>query len=602
MSKRILMGVVIITLLLSTGSVCKTAWGAPFELEQLYEQSFIKMLLHNPEAVEQIGLANQPLLQLVGSELTDVSPHRQEANITELENDLRVLEQFPRESLSTQEQISYDVYAWFLKNELKGKSFGLQCYPVNHYDGVQEQLLEFLLTVHPITEKQSAERYIKRLANVEKKIDGLVESVAVQVERGFIPPRFVLEKTLAQLRVFTATAPESNLLVTTFAQKLGATTLTPEEQVELSNQAVRQVHESVYPAYEKLAAEVERLLARADDRAGVWKLPAGEDYYAYKLRSYTTTNLTPEQVHQIGLREVARIEQEMNEVIKELGLAGVKPGKFMQNCAKERRFQYTDTATGRQAAIEAYQRAITANSANTVGCFALLPQGKIEVCPVPKSRELTSSLAYLMPVSADGLRPSILYVNLGKMSDVLAYNIKSLAAHEAFPGHHVQRGLQRQLKNVPLFRKAVPFPAFAEGWAMYAEQLAWEQNPTKDPYENLGRLQTELWRAARLVVDTGIHYKRWTRQRAIDYMRDTTGLPENAVENEVDRYIVDPGQACAYKIGMLKFLDCRQRAKDALGEQFKLTEFHAVVLENGALPLELLDQAIERYIAKRRTS
>lgn len=571
-------------------------WGNSVTLEELYTRTFINLLKDDPELLTIIGLSENSIFNSYSGELTDVSPKQQKKKMDDFENDIRLLKTFNIENLKEEEKLSYDIYKWYFQNEIDGKKFMYYDYPVNQYEGIQNKLPEFLTTIHSVSDKQSAEKYVERLSKVNVKFEGLIEGLKLREEKGIIPPKFVLEKVIKEMRSFIAPEPKNNILITSFVKKVDKTNLDEKEKMELSNKAEYQVATSVYPAYKNLIVNMERLIKKANNDAGVWKFSDGDAYYAYKLKAYTTTSLTPEQIHQIGLDEVARIEKEMKDTINKLGYTDVEAGEFMKNISKENRFKYPDTEEGRRAVIEDYKVAIVENNRNVEDCFDLKPKGEIEVRPVPEFKQNTSELAYFMPTSSDGLRPSILYINLGKMEDILKYNTKSLAAHEGIPGHHIQRGIQRQLKNVPMFRKAVPFTAFAEGWAMYSEQLSWEQSYEKDSYNNLGRLQTELWRAVRLVVDTGIHYKRWTREQAIHYMVKTTGMPQNAVGIEVERYIVDPGQACAYKIGMLKFLELRQKAKQTLGERFNIKEFHNAVLKNGAMPLAILEKQVDQYI------
>lgn len=571
-----------------------------FTADQLYTRTFTNLLLDDPEVVAQIGLSNHPIFKLYNGELTNVSPQQQQKKITNFEKDLCLLTMINTDNLDNNDQLSYDIYKWYLQNEINGKAFLFYNYPINHYDGIQKELLEFFITTHIISDRNSSENYVQRLGKVNAKFNGLLEGLVLREKKGILPPTFVLEKTLIEMKHFISPEPQENILITSFIKKLDNSVLSKKDKAELITKATYQVQTSVYPAYQKIITYIETLLKKSSPAVGVWKHPEGNAYYRYKLRTYTTTNLTPMQIHQLGLVEVNRIKKEMTETIHLLGYTNINPGEFMKALAKDNRFKYTDTKEGRALIIQDYQLAIYENNRNTEACFRFRPQGNVEVKPVPEFNENSSPLAYLLPISPDGLRPSTLYINLGKIDDLLKYNTPSLAAHESIPGHHIQRGIQRQLQNVPLFRKILPFPAFAEGWAMYAEQLAWEQNTEKDPYDNLGRLQTELWRAVRLVVDTGIHDQHWTKEEALTYMVKNTGMPKNAVEIEIDRYIIDPGQACAYKIGMIKMLELREKAKKELGKNFNIVEFHHAILKNGAMPLEILEKQIDQYINTKK--
>lgn len=598
--KKTLSPLLLIFLVFGIVFTYKFMFGKPFTLDQLYMRTFIKLLKDDPEVLSQLGLVNNSVFDFYSDDLTDVSPQQQKKVHKIYNNDLKFLRTYDTKNMNEEDKLSYDIFEWYLQNKVDGEKFMYHNYPVNQYEGVQNQVLEVLTSVHSITDKKSAKNYIERLSKVNSKFDGLIEGLGLRKEMGIIPPAFILQNVLEQTRDFISCEPENNILMSSFIKKLdNIKNLDYKEKDDLCRKVEYQIKNCVYPSYKKLIEYVEVLKESANDDAGVWKLPDGDKYYEYRVKSFTTTNLTPEQIHKIGIDEVARIENEMGEIINNLGYKDISPGEFMKKLSKDNKFKYNDTEEGRLTVIRDYKAAISEIEGNVFSCFDMRPRGGVEVEPVPEFKQHTSPLAYTIPVSSDGSRPSTLYINLGKMDDILNYNIKSLAAHETIPGHHIQRGIQRQLKGVPKFRKAVPFTAFADGWAMYAEQLSWEKNLAKDPYDNLGRLQMELWRAVRLVVDTGIHYKRWTREQALNYMAKTTGMPENTVEIEIDRYIVDPGQACAYKIGMLKFLELRQKARMELGEKFDIKEFHTTVLKNGAMPLEILEQQVDKYIKSK---
>ncbi|MCX7710616.1 MAG: DUF885 domain-containing protein [Clostridia bacterium] len=599
--KKIIISLLLIVLGAGTILGYKFMWGRPFSLDQLYTRTFVKVMMNDPETLTMLGLFDNSILDFYSDDLTDNSPESRKKPYQIYKKDLEILKSADTKGLGHQERLSYDIFQWFLQNEVDGEKFMYHNYPVNQYEGIQNQLPELLISTQTVKGKKSAENYIERLSKFNSKFDGVIEGLKLREEKGIIPPKFVLEKALKEMKSFIASTPENNPLITTFREKLKeAQSLEDSEKTDLCKKAETQIVKSVYPAYGKLITYIETLLPKANNDDGVWKLQDGEAYYAYKMRAYTTTNFTPEQVHQIGINEVARIEREMRETIRQLGQKDIAPGEFMKNLSLDSRFKYSNDEAGKAAVLKDYETAIAELDKNTAKCFELRPQAKLEVRPVPAFKQETAPQAYLFHGSPDGSKPSILQINVGKMEDMTKYSVKPLAAHESIPGHHMQRMLQKQLKGVPIFRKAVPYTAFAEGWAMYAEKLAWENDPKKDPYENLARLQSEMWRAARLVVDTGIHYKKWTREKAIAYMVEKTGMPESIVTIEVERYIVDPGQACAYKIGMMKFLELREKAKKELGDRFDIREFHNTVLKDGAMPLEILEQQVNGYIQKNK--
>jgi uncharacterized protein (DUF885 family) len=332
-------------------------------------------------------------------------------------------------------------------------------------------------------------------------------------------------------------------------------------------------------------------------------LPDGDAFYAYVLRHNTTTTLNPNELHELGLREVARIEGEMRLLLDANGFAGQAIGAAMDKLAKDPRFLFPDDDNGRYAALAEYKRLIDTALSNCGELFLTFPKAKIEVHRVEPYKEATAPGAYYQPGAMDGTRPGVFFANLREMNEVPKWSMPTLSYHEGVPGHHWQISIAHELTGLPQFRRVIPFTAYMEGWALYSEWLAkqagWYQG---DPFGDLGRLRDELFRAVRLVVDTGIHAKHWTREQAITYMLEKTGMGEKNVTAEIERYIVDPGQACAYKVGMLKIQELRERAQRELGTKFDQREFHDAVLKNGARPLEILEEQINAYIESKRTA
>ncbi|MEP6809100.1 MAG: DUF885 domain-containing protein, partial [Chthoniobacterales bacterium] len=344
------------------------------------------------------------------------------------------------------------------------------------------------------------------------------------------------------------------------------------------------------------------LLPKTTTDDGVWKLPDGAAYYAHLLRENTTTTLNPAEIHALGLAEVARIEGEMRVLLDANGFAGQPIAPALATLTKDPRFLYPNDDTGRAAALAEYTRLIDQALERSKQLFSSIPKAKIEVRRVPEFKEATGPGAYYEGPAMDGTRPGIFYANLRDLSEEPKWSMPTLAYHEGVPGHHFQIATAQELKGLPQFRKLIPFTAYQEGWALYTEWLAkdagWYEG---DPFGDLGRLQAELFRAVRLVVDTGIHAQRWTREQAIAYMLEHTGMGEKEVTSEIERYIVAPGQACAYKVGMLKIQELRKRAQTELGDKFDQRDFHDVVLKNGALPLEVLEQQVNEYIARKKS-
>jgi uncharacterized protein (DUF885 family) len=377
--------------------------------------------------------------------------------------------------------------------------------------------------------------------------------------------------------------------------------LNDEQRAAFQKKVETAITDNVYPAYHKLIDYFSALLPKTTTDDGVWKLPDGDAFYAYALRKSTTTTLKPEEVHELGLREVTRIEAEMRALLNANGFAGRPIGDAMDVLGKDPRFLFANDDKGRADALAEYTRLINDAIERSRLLFAMVPKAKIEVRRVPVFKEATSAGAYYNGASLDGTRPGVFYANLRDMNEVPKWSMPTLAYHEGVPGHHWQIATAQELKGLPQFRKLIPFTAYQEGWALYSEWLAKEAGWYEgDPFGDLGRLQAELFRAVRLVVDTGIHAKRWPREQAITYMRDKTGMGEKEVTAEIERYIVNPGQACAYKVGMLKIQELRKRAQAELGAKFDQRQFHEVVLGNGALPLEILEEQVADYIQRTK--
>src|SRR4029079_13822083 len=413
-----------------------------------------------------------------------------------------------------------------------------------------------------------------------------------------LPPRFVVEEVLKEMTDFIGKPASENILATSFKTRAGKIDrLSETDRADFQARVESAITSKVYPAYQKLIDYLQAILPKTTTDDGVWKLPDGDAFYAYKLHENTTTTLKPNEVHELGLREVARIEGEMRTILDANGLAGQPIGEAMDKLAKDSRFLYSNDDKGRTDALARYTELIRqVEERSSKELFLTTPRAKIEVRRVPEFKEATAPGAYYDIPAMDGSRAGIFFATLRDMNEVAKWSMPTLAYHEGVPGHHFQIATAQELKGVPQFRKVIPFTAYQEGWALYTEWLAKEAGWYEgDPYGDLGRLQAELVVEVRLVVDAGIHAKRWPREQAIAYMREKTGMGEKEVTAEIERYIVNPGQACAYKVGMLKLQELRTRAQTELGPKFDHREFHDVVLKNGAMPLEILEEQVTNY-------
>ena len=556
--------------------------------------------MDEPQMLSSLGLIDNTILDFHSDELSDASDERTLEFIAQAEKELETLRSYYYEGLNRSQKLSYKIAEWMLTKSLEGKQFIYHSYPVNQISGIQNELPSFMDATHQIIDEKSARRYAIRLSQFGRVFDQTVEMLKVREDRNIVPPRFVLVNVIAQMSDFIAVSPEGNILFTSFTKKLAdVESLNPPIKHKLETKVLDEIEKTVYPAYSKMIDYLRHLESVATTDDGAWKLPNGDAFYRFMLSMATTTNMTPDEIHELGLSEVYRIQKEMRSILDSLGHTGGTVGEWMQSLSEESRFLFPDSDSGRAAIISTYEEIIREIDEALGTAFDLRPRAKVEVKRIPEFKEQTSAGAYYNQPAMDGSRPGVFYANLRDVKEIPSFGMRTLAYHEAIPGHHYQLALQLEMEGVPLFRRFPPFMAYVEGWALYAERVAAEYGFHTDPYSNLGRLQGELFRAVRLVVDTGIHHKRWTREEAINYMYDNTGIPRSDVISEIERYIVWPGQACAYKIGMEKILDVRSSALTKLGDQFDIREFHTTVLENGAVPLEILDQIVHDYVVEK---
>ena len=557
----------------------------------------LQLILKDPEILTMIGVLERFGLNFHNDDLTDESDAYFQKLIAMISKNLEILRSYPRDKQSPEQQLSTDILDWFLENQILAHEFMYHNYPINQFFGEQNEVPNFMITLHQIGKKRDARNYIKRLSKFGTKFDQILDGLKIREGKDIIPPKFVIERVLIEMRNFIDGDVKDNVLYSVFRDKVGQLNITDAGKETLLQAAEREVQQTVIPTYRRVIDYFEYLETIATTDDGVWKLPNGAAYYARQLQSHTTTKLSPEEVHEIGLREVDRIEAEMREILNNVGLTGKSIVQHMKDLSQDPRFLYPNTDEGRDQALEDYRSMIAHIDQNLEQIFDLRPTAGVEVERMPSFREETAPGAYYMIPSLDGKRPGIFYVNLRDMSEIQKYGMRTLAYHEAIPGHHFQLALAQEFKG-PMFRKFIPFTAYAEGWALYAERVAREFGFFDDPYSELGYLESELFRAVRLVVDTGIHQKRWTREQAIAYMEQHMGWPTESTITEVERYIVIPGQACAYKIGELKIIELREKAQVALGEQFDIKTFHNVLLQNGAMPLAILENQVDGYITK----
>jgi uncharacterized protein (DUF885 family) len=596
---QVLVLLAVIALLL----LAHTWWMRPLKLNWFYDRVFLQELIRSPMLMSSLELLDKTRWAWYSDKLDDFSLANEDEQLALAQRNLRQFEGYDARALKGEDRINWLIAHHQYQIEAEQAQWRWHSYPVNSLFGVQSQLPDFLINMHSVHDEASAKDYIARMQAFPLAIDQIMEGLNIREDKGFLPPRFSVEKTHEQIREFLAHPVSQHPLVEAFSTKmrqLPPTLLTEAQQTQLLKQAAAAIERDVYPSYRKLDAHLQNLLHRPLNNDGVWAMPQGQAYYQFAVAKHTTTALSVEELHSTGLAEVQRIGREMDAILAKEKVSGKDRGEKIRTLARRSDQRYADTDEGRQLLLQDYQTIIDEAAQKTRGAFNVWPQAGVRVQRVPEFSQKTSPSGYYQMPSLDGARPGTFFTNLYKIDDTPKFGMRTLAYHEAIPGHHLQVALQMKLDNLPFFRRASGFSAYVEGWALYAEQLAWEMGLQSDPRNNLGRLQAEMFRAARLVVDTGMHAKRWSREKAIAYMERETGMGENEVTVEIERYLIDPGQALAYKVGMMKILSLRQWAKDQLGPRFKLAQFHDVVLSNGAVPLDVLDLMVREWVAAQK--
>jgi uncharacterized protein (DUF885 family) len=498
------------------------------------------------------------------------------------------LGRFNRAQMSEVDRLSADLLQWQLQTIVDGERFADFDFPFQQFQGVNVDLINAFTVVHPLLNEADATNYIARLGQLGLRLDEALTEAQRISRKGLIPPRFILTATIAQMRQFAAQPAGGNPLVTTFVDKLAQVKAIPDSRREELRASVEGlVATQVYPAWQRAIAFLETLLPRVNDDAGLWRFEGGAEAYAYNLRRFTTTSLTPDQIHQIGLKQVARIEAEMDAVFRQLGRNEGSLNDRIAQLKKDQAYPLSDE--GRTTIMADVERILRDAERRASALFDHRPMSPVRAQPFPRFREANAAANYTSP-APDGSRPGIFQIPL-RPERMTKFGLRTLVYHETVPGHHFQIALEMENPGLPRFRRVRAFggiPALSEGWGLYAEQLAAESKWYDGDLEGLlGQLDAELFRARRLVVDTGLHAKHWTRQQAIDY-----GIEAS----EIDRYVVYPGQACSYMLGQLKLIEVRDKARTALGDRFSFKDYHNAVLGIGTLPLPMLEQQVDAYI------
>lgn len=466
-------------------------------------------------------------------------------------------------------------------------------YVFDQMNGPQSQLPAFLINIHRVANAAEAEAYVERIRGLGPLLDALTAQSVTRAANGVQPPKWVYAYLISDIGNLQG---PNNAVIEDIAAKVGKLDIDAAEKARLTTAAKAAWAESAGPAYGRLLAEMKRQQTSAPTQDGVWRLPDGNAYYEALLANYTTTDMTATQIHDLGLSEVARIHGEMKTIMAKVGFKGTLQ-QFFEHLRTSPQYYHT-TREGYLAEVDARTKAM---EARLPAFFNTLPKAALQVKAVEAFREKSAGKAFYQSPSPDGSRPGTYYVNLYDLRDMPKTELEALAYHEGVPGHHLQRAVQTELTGLPPFRRFGGFTAYTEGWGLYTEELAKNMGFYTDPYSDFGRLGMELWRACRLVVDTGIHDKRWSREQAIKYLKDNTPNPDGDIEKAIERYIVYPGQATAYLIGKLKIMELRGRAQAAMGAKFDYRAFHDVVLKSGPVPLDILERRVDTWIAAQKS-
>lgn len=591
----------------ASASATKTAFtetsaaeAPPPALNSVFEKYDAAQLAASPQAKSYRGIRDQDY-----SRWDDPSEMAAQRDYALLQSTLKTMEvDYSPDDLSEQEALSFRLFEAVAERRSLLWPHRKYGYIFDQMRGAQSQIPAFLIGIHRVSDDKDAMAYIDRIRGIGPLIDALTDEAKTRADKGVMPPVWVYPYVISDIENLLD-AGEDNAILADFDSKLIAIQPELPEGVDAENSkaigmmaiAREAWSESGKPAYERLLAEMKRQQAIAPTDDGVWRFPEGEAYYKALLANYTTTDLTADDIHNIGLSEVERIHGEMRAIMAKVGFDGTLQ-EFFQFTRTDDQFFYTS----REAYLADANAVLRKMEAKLPEYFGRLPKAPMVIKPVEAFREKSAGKAFYQSPAPDGSRPGTYYVNLYNLRDMSKNELEALAYHEGSPGHHLQRALQTEMSELPPFRRFGGVTAYTEGWGLYSEELPKEMGFYTDPYSDFGRLGMELWRACRLVVDTGIHHKRWSRERAIQYLTDNTPNPDGDIRKAIERYIVYPGQATAYTIGKLKIMELRENARAELGERFDIRGFHDTVLESGPVPLSVLEEQVTAWVAEIKAS
>jgi len=575
--------------------------GEGARLTAIYERIYDMLLDQDPEFATSLG-ADKGDRAAAKAKLADRSPAGIKKSHDLYRTGLKELKTIDPKKLSGMDLVNYETFRGPWEDYVKAYdtfSYGLHSWPEPHpvtqLSGTYRSIPDFLVNQHSIANAADAEAYLARCADFAIQLDNETGRIKTDHAAGIIPPDFVIDRTLGQFDRIWAPAPAANGLTTNLAAK------TKDIAGDWAGRCAAIVKDRIYPAMRRQADELRAVRSKATHDAGVWRLPKGDEYYAYALRFATTTGMTAEEVHKLGLDRVAELTARADAIFKAQGMTKGSVAERMLALGKDPRFLYPNTDAGKEKLIAELNSQMQAIQARLPETFGRLPKAKVEIRRVPADIEDGATGGYYQIPALDGSRPGAYYINLRDTAENPSWTLPTLTYHEASPGHHHQIALAQEATGIPRLRRLPAYSVYTEGWGLYAEQLADEMGVYEnDPWGRLGYLQSYMFRAARLVADTGLHHFRWTREKAIQYYNETLGTPEGSNITEIERYCVWPGQATSYMVGQTSWVRIREKAKKTLGDKFDLRGFHDTALSAGAMPISVLESVIDRWVAAQK--
>ena len=562
---------------------------------QFFESVFQDAVLDSPEFQASLGYKSNY------DKWDDITWQKSRTKAKQSINDLKFLrENINYDKLDEPTKISYRLMEKRLQRTIDNDKFIFHGYMITHRGGKHSSIPSFLINYHKIDEEQDVKDYIGRLRNVEPLMNDLIDQLKLRQDVKKIAPAFVFPQAIKTSENIISGYPfeetdKQNVIYDDFMKKLNALDISDAKKLRYQSEAEAVLISIVNYSYKKLIDFLKEQQKLADNNHGVWKFEDGAEYYQHTLDGYTTLGLTAEEIHEIGLSEVERIHGEIYEIMEKVNFDGTLK-EFFDFMREDDQFYYPEGPEGRQMYLDQVQVVVDTLSNRIEELFYGLPSIPLQVKAVEAYREASAGIAFYQRGQADGSRPGTYYANLYRMRDMPIYKLENLAYHEAIPGHHMQISIQLEVEDMPSFRKYGGYSVYAEGWALYSETLPKEIGLYKDPFSDFGRLSGELWRACRLVVDTGVHHYKWTREEGIDYYLNNTANPEGDCIGMVERHIVWPAQAVSYKIGMIKVQELRAYAEQELGDKFSIQAFHDVVLRNGSVTMDILEDIVYSWV------